>query len=58
VLGALLTKARETGGYGYSGYGYGYGYGKHSLEQTEILMISPKHEEEKPDAPATEEAAS
>ena len=56
VLGALLTKARETGGYGYSSYGYDYG--KPSLQQTEILMISPKDQEEKPDAPATEEVAS
>jgi capsular exopolysaccharide synthesis family protein len=64
VLGALLTKARETGGYGYSGYGYGYGYGNRygrgSVERTEILMIAQPNQtdEEKPDAPATEEATS
>ena len=27
VLGATLTKAASSGGYGYSRYGYGYGYG-------------------------------
>jgi Mrp family chromosome partitioning ATPase len=68
VLGALLTKSRESGGgYGYGyGYAYGYGYGsgqaygKGSVQRTEILMITQpaESEEEKPDAPATEEAAS
>jgi capsular exopolysaccharide synthesis family protein len=69
ILGALLTKSRDSGGggygygysygYGYGGYGYGYGlgYGKGSVQRTEILMIS-QPEEEKSDAPKPEETTS
>lgn len=51
ILGALLTKATETGsGYGYGHYGYGYGYGKvDHKRRTEILMI-PKEKDEHQDA--------
>jgi uncharacterized protein involved in exopolysaccharide biosynthesis len=61
ILGALLTKSRESGGgYGYGGYRYGlaYGqrYGKGKVKGTEILMISPAEKEE-PEAPAPEETA-
>ncbi|HVL79381.1 MAG TPA: polysaccharide biosynthesis tyrosine autokinase [Sphingomicrobium sp.] len=41
IIGATLTKATESGGYGYKnyGYGYGYGYGKVGTKQNEIQMI-------------------
>lgn len=39
VIGAILTKATESGGYGYKNYGYGYGYGKVGTKQNEIQMI-------------------
>jgi capsular exopolysaccharide synthesis family protein len=42
VLGAILTKAKESGaGYGrYSYSHYGYGHGKAKVEQNEILLIT------------------
>ncbi|HET7708182.1 MAG TPA: polysaccharide biosynthesis tyrosine autokinase [Sphingomicrobium sp.] len=58
ILGALLTKATETGsGYGYGHYGYGYGYGRiERKRRTEILMLSQEDQRDPHQPQETENA--